>query len=808
MNQRFINKVRFLFLILFLGFHFSSVLSPVYSKNSHLELADKYALESKQFYNKAIEEYKRARKDIQANQREISFKLGKLYYEHGEYDKSIEELVPLYQDDQSDFPLAKVLACAYFKIGDYTDALTIFERYEEIKNAEFLYFYGRTCEKQNLYDKAIEVYSKIEDENYTKKVEGRLQAINSVTKIEKVSNLKDNKLKKLIKNVPSQDEYPDAGAVILLNEEKLEIFPNGTAVSEEYFVVKILNDRGKHYGEVELGYDSTYEKVELEYARTIKKDGTIVQVGKKNIRDVSKYLDFPLYSNARVKIISMPEVAEGVIIEYKAKWFIGKLIDNKNFCCRCGIQEYEPVINQSFTLTVPHSSKYKVNIDKVNPGYVLSSLKLKPKVKKGKDKDTYIWRFQNIPEIISEPCMPPWSEIVANFGFSSFNSWQEIYKWWWKITKDKIDHNDAIKEKVKELVKGKGEDREKAAAIYHFCASKIRYVGVEYGEAGFQPHRATEIFKNKYGDCKDQSMLLVSMLRLAGIKAHPVLIGTKGSWLLDEKFPTLTFNHCIAIAEIKGELIFMDPTVETATFGDLPSSDQNRKVLIFYDDHYELSKTPLFEPKRNKILYTVKIKVLDDDSIFGERIINTRGDYEMGLRNLKYTKPVLRKEMLKERVNEICPGGELLSYKISDLESLEIPAKIEMKFKGPKYLKKAGNTYLVPQLGKISTRFVSKEARTYPLDFSGLDTTETVVEIELPRNYKMKYLPESVEMENIFFKYKSIYKYEGSSIYFYDEKVTKETLLPIEKYKEFKSSYEKLARDIDKQIVLEKEIQK
>ncbi len=804
MKQKFLNRFNFLFWMTFLLFYFVFTSSFVCGENIHLKLADKYALESKQFYSKAIKEYQLARKVPGANQKEISFKLGKLYYEYGDYDKSIKELFPLYQKNPNDFDTAKIFAFAYFKTGNYTDALTVFEKHEAVKDAEFLYFYGKTCEKQNLYDQAIKIYERIEDKNYVKKAKKRLGAINNVVKVKRVSDLKDKRLKKMIENAPTQAKYPDAGAVILLDEEKLEILSDGTAVSDRHFVVKILNDRGKHYGEIELDYDSTYEKVELVYARTIKSDGTIIQAGEKNIRDVSKYLDFPLYSNARVRIVSMPEVAENTIIEYRARWFIGKLIDKKNFCSRYGIQGSEPFLNQYFTLIVPRSYRGKIRVDSVNPGYVFPSMRLRPKVKRDKGREIYTWNFHKIPEIISESHMPPWSEIVANFAFSSFDSWQEIYEWWWGISKDKIDYNNAIKKKVEELTKGRKEEKEKAAAIYHFCASKIRYVGVEYGEAGFQPHAATEIFKNKYGDCKDQSMLLVSMLRLAGIKAYPVLIGTRGCWLLDEKFPTLTFNHCIAAAKIKGELIFMDSTVETATFGDLPSSDQQRKVLIFYDDHYELSQTPLFEPKKDLVKYALKIKVLADESILGERVINTKGNYSMGLRNLKYTKPVLRKEMLKKRVNEICPGGELKTYKISDLENLETPVKIEMKFSGPKYLKKAGSTYLVPQLGDLSTGFVSKESRTYPLDFESLDTRKTLVEIELPQNYKVKYLPESIERDDICFKYKNTYRYENNRIYFYEEKVVQKTFLSVDSYRNFKFFYEKLARDIDKQIVLEK----
>jgi hypothetical protein len=134
-----------------------------------------------------------------------------------------------------------------------------------------------------------------------------------------VEDITDPYIRDLIKTSPGQAEYPDAGAIVLLNEETFRILSDYTAIEELHILIKILNDRGKaKYGEVKLGYDSTYEKIEIEYARTIKPDGTIISVGAKHIRDISEYPEYPLYSNARLRIISMPELTEGAVIEYKA----------------------------------------------------------------------------------------------------------------------------------------------------------------------------------------------------------------------------------------------------------------------------------------------------------------------------------------------------------------------------------------------------------------------------------------------------------------------------------------------------------
>lgn len=789
---------------IFLTVAFFSVFNSLAIAKTHLELANEYAAKSEEFFEKSISEYNLALKESGANKFKINFLLSKLYYGHGKFKEAIQTLLSLYEKESENFAVAKLLALSYYKNGDYTDALAIFEKNKNSKDEEFLYSYGRTCEKQNLFDQAIKIYKRIKGVEYRKLAEERITYINAQTKVLTVEDIADPYIKDLIKTAPGQAEYPNAGAIILLSDKTFKILSNWTAIEEIHLLVKILNDRGKEkYGEVKLGYDSTYEKIEIEYARTIKPDGKIIPVGAKHIRDISEYPEYPLYSNARLRIISMPELTKGAIIEFKAKKYINKLINGKEFCENYPIQSFEPYLNKRISLIIP--TGYNANIKSYNPGYVKYKLNFSPRVEKLKNGTKYTWKFKNIPEIISEPSMPPYVDITPYLSISSLDDWQEVYTWWKSLFVDKIKTDKAIEEKTEELIKDKNTQEEKAKAIYHWVASKIRYVGVEYGEAGFEPHYAVEIFKNKYGDCKDQAMLLISMLRYAGISAYPVLVGTKGSYLLDEEFPTLIFNHAICLAKIGQKLVFLDPTAETTSFGDLPGGDQNRKVFVFYGNEGKIQKTPLFEPEHNKARISMRIDIHQDETISGTRKINTFGEYDQGERYwLKYTKPVLIKEYLKSTVNRLSPGGKLLNYEISDAEDLNQPIEIKMEFKGPKFLTKAGEDRLVPPLGGFSAGLVSREKRSYPIDFRTLDEFEVKVKIKLPENLTVKYLPPQVYKDTPWFTYLNKYSFSQGIISFEERTIHKRILVTPKDYEEYKKICEDLARQTDKQVVLKK----
>jgi len=308
-KSKILNYFKFYFVLLSFIFLFSALLSGCVQKND-LELARNCAGQSQIYYQYAVERYKKLIAKGQ-NLDRLHFELGSLYYEHGDFDKAQEEF-----KKTNYLQGKKFLAISNYRLGNFTDALEIFNK-QEIPDTEYLYYHGLTCEKMNLFDRALSIYEKIKDKEF------RALALERINIIEKQANLVhikdiDPRVYKILANAPSTEQYPQAGALILSCDEEVEISAEGTQVSYLHYLIKILNERGRaDFSETHIDYDSTYEKVELEYARIIKPDGTIVEVGARHIRDVSKYLNFPLYSNVRVYIISFPEVVEGACIDYK-----------------------------------------------------------------------------------------------------------------------------------------------------------------------------------------------------------------------------------------------------------------------------------------------------------------------------------------------------------------------------------------------------------------------------------------------------------------------------------------------------------
>ncbi|MFH1578002.1 MAG: DUF3857 domain-containing protein, partial [Candidatus Omnitrophota bacterium] len=419
------------------------------TKKSRFEQARDYAGQSEDYYQRAVSEYQHLidqGKDLD----QAYFELGLLYYKHSEY-----ELASRYLLKTNSAQAKKYRALALYRINNFTEAKNAFKKIEN-PDSEALYYYGEVCEKLNLYDQSLDIYAKITEGAFSDRARERVQAITKLGESIYLENLPLD-LQEIVRSAPPADEYPNAGALILFCDEGMQVTPESTAVFSEHFMIKILNQRGKQdFSEAIISYDSTYDRVELEYARTIRPDGVVVPVGNRHIRDVSKYLNFPLYSNARAQIISFPEVSEGCVIEYKYKIYRNQLINDVDLAFVYGLQEFEPIIQARLKLTIPKTSKplhYKI----LNSNYNTFGAELEPAIKESPEYKEYLWEFKDIPAIIPEANMPPGPKINPIIFISTFSSWQEVYDWWSSLAFDKIQADEAIKQKVVELTEGKTE---------------------------------------------------------------------------------------------------------------------------------------------------------------------------------------------------------------------------------------------------------------------------------------------------------------------------------------------------------------
>jgi len=253
----------------------------------------------------------------------VSLQLAKVYYRQGKYNQAIVEYNRIIEKEPENPDATKGLALSYFKANDLTRALKELQKAETMdpNDPEILFTMGVVLEEKHLFAESMEylnlVIAMAPDSIWASQAQDHLQDIELSGGASTIEDLEEEEIFMLIMTAPEPEDMPDDDLIILLDDIQYQILPDDTLTRKIHKLVKILNEQGKEAGEISFPYDSTYQTVNIDLARIIKPDGTIIGVQEKDIQEVTPWADFPFYSNTKALIISMPGITVGCVMEYQ-----------------------------------------------------------------------------------------------------------------------------------------------------------------------------------------------------------------------------------------------------------------------------------------------------------------------------------------------------------------------------------------------------------------------------------------------------------------------------------------------------------
>lgn len=168
--------------------------------------------------------------------------------------------------------------------------------------------------------------------------------------------------------------------------------------------------------------------------------------------------------------------------------------------------------------------------------------------------------ISNIKAINLEDNIPTWEMPYKYFALSSFKNWNDVNIWGQRTFAVKTEPNfDNV---FKEIFTSNETMDDKINKVINFVQDDIRYMGIESGIGSIKPVHPDQVIKQRFGDCKDKSLLLVWLLKKIGIKeAFPALVNTMLTKKTDQVFPTNEiFNHCIVSFKHNNNTYWVDPT--------------------------------------------------------------------------------------------------------------------------------------------------------------------------------------------------------------------------------------------------------
>ena len=513
-----------------------------------------------------------------------------------------------------------------------------------------------------------------------------------------------------------------AHCILEREREEITVNADGTYTDVDEIFLKVLDEKGKRQQQVQSFFlNKNYSRLRITAFELIHPDGrksTIDWKANSRVTNPAQTTRMNIYDpNQKVIRIFIPGLSIGDTIHYKVVVENFKPMIGGEFFGNAVLQHTFPAKKILLKITLPAKKPlYHLLKDKCPDARVSLTKRVH-----GKNR-TYQWKFEDVEELVPEPGMPETSRVAMRLLFSTMKTWKKVSRWYYNLSEPKLKPTKDIVAKVKELTKSKKDQMEKASALFFFVSRKIRYMGLieEAKRPGFEPHQVGLTFKRRYGVCRDKAALLVSMLRIAGFNAVPVLIKAGGK--LDPEIPVPYFNHAIcAILDKSGRpKVFMDPTSETSK-QFLPDYEQDSSCLPATKDGSDLILTPVNPPSKNFFVMSIRDTLNENGSLSGKVSVKTGGFIDTAFRSILMSKTRdEQKRFLKGLIRKRRPGVKVKNLSWTDPGDTKTPFFFGSSFEIKDALD-GGRLYLLSlsrQMGLLDSWIISKASMTkrrYPL---------------------------------------------------------------------------------------------
>ena len=593
---------------------------------------------------------------------------------------------------------------------------------------------------------------------------------------------------------PLRNYSPETKALVLLDERDYTVTAPGEYVEHSRHVVKILRPEGRKYGEAAVSL-RTDEKVVSLHAWSIDSAGHQYELKEKDFLETGEF-DFALYSDYVVRSAAIPASQPGTVIGFDYEIRRHEWINELGWI----FQNRIPVVQAVLTVHLPPGWEYRAAWAVGAP--------LQP-VQTG--DNGWEWKINNVPGIEEdvESRMPPFLSVAGRMSVSYFApgqtaataaSWREVGQWYEGLTRGRPNPTPEISAKVSQLITGKPDFGSRLQVLTSFLQAEIRYVAISIGIGGNQPHSASDVFKYRYGDCKDKVTLLKSMLQEAGIRSSYVLIDTRRGFI-NPAVPSSWGDHAIIAIEIPDDIesstyrsvitaksgkryLIFDPTDEYTPVGSLRSELQNSYALLVADSGGELIRTPLLPPDWNTTTRTGHFVLTADGGLSGNVSEDRSGDSAMHERErLHYADQRERTNDFERWLGKSIQGFTLESMKIEQADQLAKDLLISYKFTTPQYGQSRGPLMLVrSRVLDDKSSYVEHKPRHYPVELEQTAWETDSYEIEIPKEYQVDDIPDPVKIDVGFASYQSRVEVQGSKLRYWREYVVRDLSVPPEKF--------------------------
>ncbi|HEX8087849.1 MAG TPA: DUF3857 and transglutaminase domain-containing protein [Blastocatellia bacterium] len=597
---------------------------------------------------------------------------------------------------------------------------------------------------------------------------------------------------------------PEADAAILFREGELnDKYPEGTSL-KLYLRIKIFNERGRRYKDVQLPYKVELGRVTDVSARTIRPDGSVVEVAGRDIFD--KVLVRTSHGIWRAKVFSMPAVEPGAIIEYRYRQTYPE-----------GFRYFALDLQSELFTKELHYSIQPQAASKLDVRWVTFNAQ-DPKRFAPKWDGTFDIRAENILPFRREPLMPP-DLSVKMWGWLYYSNETETDpdKYWRHYARRMHDRasyetNPAgvIRRVVDSITLSTDGPAEKVARIYDYVQKEIRIVdfkedsGEVEQEAGLKKNdSAGDTIRRRYGSPRDINRLFISMLRAAGLDARVAELITRDENFFHRSFPdSFQLNSEVtAVMTRDGAIKFFDPGTRYCPLGMLSWEKEGTTALVYGKRDSRFVETPVTDAARNSEYRSATVSLSNDGCVDAQVVLKTVGQRAVELRNeLADLTPDERRERVITTVRDLLPASTVSESSIafSNLADGAAPLVASYSFKAAQFATRTEKRLLLRPalLCHRDESLLAEPSRSNSVYFHYPWSESERIIIEAPDGYTPEQLPDPVDIDIGAARYRSTFTLDGRRVVYERHLTVNAIIFRVDQYPTVKAFFDR-ARQAD-----------
>ena len=520
---------------------------------------------------------------------------------------------------------------------------------------------------------------------------------------------------------------------------------------------RVQSDSGaQQLHQLSFRYASSNEQIDVHYVRVKKSGGAVVNGTADDIKDAPA-LPEAAYAQLKEKHITIPPLAIGDTLEYEISTRLITPFARGNFWFTHAFVAAAIVRDERLEISIPAGRHVILKSSPATPFETVA----------GNGRTIYRWKRANLAISSADADKDAAGQSKTkspDVQLTSFPNWAAVAAWYASLEKVSSEPTAEVRAKEDELTQAKSDPMAKTQALYDFVATQIRAIDLRLGESGWQPHSASEVLANQYGDSADKNILLVSMLRAAGVAGADAAL-LPYSRAIDSSVPSpAQLEHAITVLPQSVGALWMDTTTEVAPFRMLAAPLRGKPALLVGNGIGKIAQTPADPPFPSSQHVDIEGIVSDVGKLTATARYTMRGDTELVLRLAFHRTPEAQWRELAQTILSLDGiHGEVTTVKPSDPAATHDPLEFQIDFKQPSFLDWSAKRQSGP-LPLLAIGLPDPPAdASKPVEMGSPLNVDVKLKLELPANFAAQ-VPVGSSVARDYAEFKSSYRFADRTI--------------------------------------------